>query len=1208
MLTKFEAKTSRVKCIAFHPKRSWVLVSMHNGQAQLWDYQLKSLIGKYQDHDGPVRACTFHPSQPLFATGGDDGKIRVYNYRQKRHLFTLTGHVDYIRSLSFHPGDLPWLMSASDDQTIRIWNWQSRTCVTTLTGHTHYVMCAQFHPKEDLVVSASLDNTIRIWDVFNVRKKSAASRGSSGGGFHSPRSPAQIELFSSSEGHVKFVLEGHDRGVNWVMFHPTKPLIVSGSDDRTIKLWRFNEVRAWEFETLKGHSNNVSCVLFTSDDKIVSASEDKTIRVWDYSSRKNASPIHVFKKENERYWTISGRLGSALLAAGHDNGFMVFKLERERPAFCLADEGTIFYNKANSIYCLNLRDENPKESELIGLEKPISPGSICYYSPSEQALLISGPKGFDLIIDGKLVASGPGTNAVFIGRNRFLTVNLEDHSILEIRGLDGNTSKTIKAPFSVRKAFPAIAGSCILADSKGKGCIFDLTQGRILEFELPKAIHYVFWSPDMSAFAAASKHDLQLYDRTSGGSFEMVIKYHEISTIKGGCWDGKIFFYNTETHLKYLLNINHGDSGIVCSLAEPLYLIKVESQYVFLIDRKSIIQVNGIDTNEFKFKLALRMNDMATVKAIIDKGALVGQAIIEYLRNNGFAHIALHFVSDPPTRFTLAMDSNRLDIASKSIKTFSKDVPKDNERDPKKQKANEMWEELAEKAMSIGDVVIAEEAWRQIKNYDKLSFLFVISGQFDKLKELTDNEIPKDKVDLLMVNRLYIGDYEGIAKMLQDTPDLSVLAYLAALRSGNDNLAREIKQKSCSDSSIEVNPVGNLPGLIPIDPTTGPLPISKTERDDFWSEPPEIDEIAKHFEQNLDLKVNVAEVQEEMNPGANGWEVEDLEIPDVEPPSPVVLEEEKIYESEYQSIIEEEEEEEPKTDYSQSRIPFIQVAIGETEKALELLEDQVGLKDPSTILPMVELIGREAVLPDGSLRVDTFGEVIPVITKSSLRELMERGWELTTAGKFDEALKSFRQCLRSILFAKARNQDEAEEMLALVPMCRDYILGLTMDLKRRKSADMSPTVALELACYFASLKNLLSEHRVLALRSAMSLAYKQQCLKISGILAEELLKEEPPQEVTTQVSNNLIFIKASKISALANQKSRHQPDALEIEFESQVPFDICAATFRPIYPGSSVVKSPFTQTCYKPDHAPEICVVSEFEGVGAAGSGLVIFE
>jgi len=78
--------------------------------------------------------------------------------------------------VQFHQ-EYPWVVSASDDQTIRIWNWQSRQCVSVLTGHNHYVMCASFHPKEDLVVSASLDQTVRVWDIAGLRKKNITPGG-----------------------------------------------------------------------------------------------------------------------------------------------------------------------------------------------------------------------------------------------------------------------------------------------------------------------------------------------------------------------------------------------------------------------------------------------------------------------------------------------------------------------------------------------------------------------------------------------------------------------------------------------------------------------------------------------------------------------------------------------------------------------------------------------------------------------------------------------------------------------------------------------------------------------------------------------------------------------------------------------------------------------------------------------------------------------
>lgn len=56
------------------------------------------------------------------------------------------------------------------------------------------------------------------------------------------QSNMQTDLFGTGDAVVKFVLEGHERGVNWAAFHPTLPMIVSGADDRIVKLWRYNGV------------------------------------------------------------------------------------------------------------------------------------------------------------------------------------------------------------------------------------------------------------------------------------------------------------------------------------------------------------------------------------------------------------------------------------------------------------------------------------------------------------------------------------------------------------------------------------------------------------------------------------------------------------------------------------------------------------------------------------------------------------------------------------------------------------------------------------------------------------------------------------------------------------------------------------------------------------------------------------------------------
>ncbi|XP_019082696.1 PREDICTED: coatomer subunit alpha-1-like [Camelina sativa] len=219
-LTKFETKSDRVNGLSFHPKRPWILSSLHSGVIQLWDYRIGVLIDSFNEHEGPVRGVHFHTSQPLFVSGGDDYKIKVWNYETRRCLFTPLGHHDHIRTVQFHH-EHPWIVSASDDKTIRIWNWKSRTCVSVLTGHNHNVMCASFHPKEYLVLSASSDKTVRVWNIGALRRMTE----SPAGGVAST---------------VKYVVKAHERGVNWAAFHPDRPLIVSAADDCKVKVWRMN--------------------------------------------------------------------------------------------------------------------------------------------------------------------------------------------------------------------------------------------------------------------------------------------------------------------------------------------------------------------------------------------------------------------------------------------------------------------------------------------------------------------------------------------------------------------------------------------------------------------------------------------------------------------------------------------------------------------------------------------------------------------------------------------------------------------------------------------------------------------------------------------------------------------------------------------------------------------------------------------------------
>ncbi|KAJ1607568.1 putative coatomer protein complex subunit alpha [Cryptosporidium canis] len=504
MLIKCESKSTRAKGLSFHPKLPWVLVSLHNGVIQFWDYRIGSLLDTFEEHEGPVRGIDFHESQPIFVSGGDDYRVKVWNYKERKCLFTLLGHLDYIRTVEFHK-EYPWILSCSDDQTMRLWNWQSRTCISVITGHNHYVMCSIFHPHQDLLASASMDQSVRIWDFTGLREKTVkgySSHSSFSASMSSSHTmPAHVDMFGANDVLCKFVLEGHERGVNWVAFHPTLSLLASASDDRTIKLWRYSDTKAWEIDTLRGHFNNVSSVIFHSNkDWLLSNSEDRTIRIWDLTKR---ACIHTYRRESDRFWTIVSHPTNSLFAAGHDSGMIIFKLEPERaPADFFPSDKQLWYINDRFLYMFDVKSSNiysilPMKSNNIS-NNMLSPSEIHInpFSPNELCFLVyyrrdifngvnnnnnnntGSPNGgvpqltYDIITINslsKLINNGSGPSdsscgsktksgipgvisVVFLSRNRLVALENGGQTIL-IVSLDGDIINRWELPWIAQKLY-----------------------------------------------------------------------------------------------------------------------------------------------------------------------------------------------------------------------------------------------------------------------------------------------------------------------------------------------------------------------------------------------------------------------------------------------------------------------------------------------------------------------------------------------------------------------------------------------------------------------------------------------------------------------------------------------------------------------------------------------------------------------------------
>jgi WD40 repeat protein len=94
---------------------------------------------------------------------------------------------------------------------------------------------------------------------------------------HGSRRTARIW---DTDGGELAVLRGHDNKVTAVAWSPDGQRLVTGSGDRTVRIWDVES--GTEIVIVGAHTKTVRCVSWSPDGRrVASASEDGTCRIWD---------------------------------------------------------------------------------------------------------------------------------------------------------------------------------------------------------------------------------------------------------------------------------------------------------------------------------------------------------------------------------------------------------------------------------------------------------------------------------------------------------------------------------------------------------------------------------------------------------------------------------------------------------------------------------------------------------------------------------------------------------------------------------------------------------------------------------------------------------------------------------------------------------------------------------------------------------------
>ncbi|KAL0223149.1 hypothetical protein P9112_002539 [Eukaryota sp. TZLM1-RC] len=1187
----FETTSSRVKGVAFHSTLPWVLSSLHNGTIQLWDFRAGTLLDQFHGHEGPVRGIAFHPDQPLFASGGDDKTIRLWNLHTRSCFATITKHSDYIRYLQFHRTQ-PWLLSASDDQTVRIFNFQSRKTVAVLQGHSHYVMSAAFHPSKPLVASASLDATIRIWDISHLLDRQTSPTASKSYGPISAVSDREGGFLSVYGTSIKFLLEGHELGVNAVAWHPTDDVIVSGGDDKTLRIWKLESDHVFQMGCLRGHSNNISAVQFHPSNPalLLSNSEDRSLRVWNWAERScllaykfEPSPQTQSSVTGTRFWSLSGSIRHGLIAAGHDKGFIVFRLRRSRVAasyfpyfngICYLDEENLALTKLDDGSLGSLCDgflakSCPSDCDISSIEP----------SPRGQYVMVSlrkrdGSFHFSVEEVGNNRSSRvyPITfgNGKWTSRDRLVALSDCKLSLIDVSNkeiVDLSPPESGFGSLAEAKLLNAPQGHFLLAFNDSVRLFRIKTTAEVISCSLvgevsASNVRDAFWNQDHSKVSLCARHGVSIAEFNSQSFYRVAFNFEWISIhTSTAVWIpllisginepiGDVFVYSSHRQVKFLLP--NGDSGV---LVAPEAAESAPVGYMTLNNRISLLLAaeSGLISQEIDLLLPL----------ISQVGSLAVKSLsVDYSSNPVEAGYLASLIASSPLseRSDLPLTSlaDRLEnlglsgvaLASILIQFSSQTKPFDvNNPELPENLGQSILSRILRTSLNCGQLKVAAKCVeKSIFDLDLVTNSAIKFGQISTAFELLEKDERKEAKSAVKSAFLssLCGDYDrinsiqsnlidsavdSISDQSDDAKELSDAALFTSLLSPNvDNMTKLLNSLGFEKLAdhFEQNQSSNqfcrpLEKVTSID-TCSDWPRLGISLNIFDGVPPK-PVLAKEITKLQPQTTGAWDLEfefEEPKPealGPSAWE-SDLSDLELELPPPSVTSPAQIPRVGGSKLVRFEEIGGPLAAYSGS------------DKGISIAAQHLSpiLKDLEELKSFISGIGTFGFfkLSIGNLPALNFEVPLSVtVLKSNINQklsnLLVKGKDLVTQGsQLELARELFLQGFKCC--SVIPDSEIKTEFI-------NYFIAISAELERRSvmgsvSESFGITKILELAIIFAK-TNLDDNHKLLAYISAMKLSFKFENLIDARFFAQEL--------------SDMGYVKANQVLNKLSQRASLQP-------------------------------------------------------------------
>jgi platelet-activating factor acetylhydrolase IB subunit alpha len=173
-----------VRCLAVRKSDGSVWASSGNDQViYVYDTATKQKIAELRGHEHVVEDVAFITEEPFktsagrngnkhsetvrdfLASGSRDRTVRLWKITEASCIAVFNAHENWVRSVLIHPSG-NYILSASDDKSIRVFDIQNKRCLRTLEdAHGHFVTSLAMHHTLPILISTSVDQTVRCWQL-----------------------------------------------------------------------------------------------------------------------------------------------------------------------------------------------------------------------------------------------------------------------------------------------------------------------------------------------------------------------------------------------------------------------------------------------------------------------------------------------------------------------------------------------------------------------------------------------------------------------------------------------------------------------------------------------------------------------------------------------------------------------------------------------------------------------------------------------------------------------------------------------------------------------------------------------------------------------------------------------------------------------------------------------------------------------------------